>query len=132
MFKRKLSSDSFTNLLAHGTKVAGNIKFDGALKIEGEIEGNISHNSADLSVDNALNVTKTGGVVGEFIHSPNAILGGNILVKEINVEGTLRILSTAHIKNALILYRNLEIEHGAILDNCQMQHLDWTSKGEII
>jgi cytoskeletal protein CcmA (bactofilin family) len=132
MFKRKLSADSFTNLIAKGTKIAGDVKFDGALKVEGNIDGNISHNSADLSVDNALNVTKDGGIIGNFIHSPNAILGGNILVNEIRVEGTLRILSDAHIKGAKILYRSLEIEHGAILDNCQMQHLDWTSEGEVI
>lgn len=132
MFKKKLSEDSFTNLIALDSKISGNIVFSGTLRIDGDVNGNVTCSSEDTSTENSVVVGRDGTVSGAKIITPNAVLGGLISVAELRVEGTLRIKSTAKIKKALIYYRNLEIETGAVLDNCQMKHLDHCSEGEEI
>ena len=134
-FKRKLDSDVFTNLVAHGTRIAGTVEFTGVIKVEGNIEGDVIQG---VEVENGkvtkdcIILTHAGKITSERIKSFDMILGGEVNTKTIWVEDTLRILSSAKISNATIYHRNLEIEPGASIHNCVMKNLDLCSEGEII
>ena len=122
MFKKKLTDDSFTNLISEGTRIHGDIIFNGILKVEGEINADINCESKEISNANSFITTSTSKISGNVLSSPNAIIGGVCNTLSIYVTGTLRILKTAVINNANINYDILEIETGAILNNCQMIH----------
>ena len=132
IFNRKLSADSFTNLIAHGTSIGGTINFTGALKIEGKVTGDLIAGSDDIKNEDAIIVSITGEVASKSVTTVNAIIAGKVTCKELRCEDTLRVLSTADIKGASLYYRTLEIEPGAIITDCQMFHLDHVSCGEII
>jgi hypothetical protein len=77
-------------------------------------------------------VDEGGTVESASMTSADIIIGGMVYSKKIWAESTVRILASATVRDATIYYRNLEIEPGAKLINCQMKHLDYCSEGEQI
>jgi len=132
LFKRKLSSDVFTNLIANGTRISGTVEFTGVIKVEGTIEGDVIQGvqeAGKVSKD-CIILESTGKITSETIKAFDMILGGEVNTKTIWVEDTLRVLASAKISNATIYHRNLEIEPGASIHNCVMKNLDLCSEGE--
>lgn len=132
MFNRKLTSDSFTNLIAEGTVIDGNVTFAGVMKIQGVVNGNISSNVVEKKSVDCITIDMSGKVTSDAMTSTNMIIAGTVVSKKIWAEDTLRILKTAKINGAVIYYRTLEMEPGAVLHECQLKHLDHSSEGEVV
>lgn len=129
MFKRKLGTDAFTNLIAQQSEINGTVSFSGIIKIQGVVKGDIlSH--VEASLDDAIIVDNMGSVQSDLMKASNVVIAGAVFSKCIHAENTLRLLATAKMHGATVYYRTLEIEPGALLDNCQMKHLDYCSEGE--
>lgn len=133
---KKLTVDSFSNLVAEGTEVTGTVKFTGTLLIRGTVNGNIV---VGLPADekqtprrDCISVASTGVVTTEEMTASNIVIEGKVNTKKIWAEINMRISATAEIENAQIYYRILEIEQGAILKNCTLKHLDHAPEGEIV
>ena len=123
-FSRKLTTDNFTNLIGVETVVTGDIFFNGVLKIEGVVNGNIKGNgpSTKSGFDECLIVDAVGLVESESIEAANVVIAGDVKAKKIVALGTLRVMNTATIIGAEISYKNLEIEPGAKLHDCRLLH----------
>jgi hypothetical protein len=76
-------------------------------------------------------IDKSGHISSRTVSCQNAIIKGQLTAQELTVEDTLRVHAGAEVRCVKIYYRTLEIEHGAVLHDCQLIHLDHTSKGEI-
>lgn len=126
MFKRKLSSDVFTNLIAAGTVISGTVEFTGVIKIEGTVNGDLIQGVVqdNKNLTDCIILESTGKITSSTIKAHDMILSGEIVTKTVHAEDTLRILSSAKISDATIYYRNLEIEPGAIIHNCIMKNLN--------
>jgi cytoskeletal protein CcmA (bactofilin family) len=136
MFNKKLSMDSFSNLIAEGTTVNGIVQFAGALKIQGKVVGESISSISDLELKkparDCIIVDVIGIVQSEDMRANDFIIAGTVTSKRIWAEDTVRILKSATITGALIYYRTLEIEPGATIHNCQLKHLDKSSEGETL
>jgi cytoskeletal protein CcmA (bactofilin family) len=139
MFNRKLKSDSFTDLISSSMSVKGDIIFADTLKIEGLVSGDYILSAAYTGTQDShtkcndrLIIAEKSIVDSSTVKASNMIIGGQCTSKILHAEDTMRILSSGVISNATIYYRNLEIEPGALLRNCQMKHLDHCSEGEEI
>lgn len=133
-FKRKLSTDAYTNLIANGTHVDGDVVFSGIIKIEGAVKGSVLTMAPDADVKvskDCINVAQGGSVNSEKMKAFDIVIAGSVSSKIVWAEDIVRILKTGVVKNATIYYRTLEIEPGATLIDCHMKHLDHSSEGEI-
>ena len=120
--KRKLPTDSFSNLIAYGTSVTGTIIFTGVLRIEGSVNGDVIA-QADDSADDCAIVGLMGNVKSDKINARNIVIAGVVSSPNIYALGTIRILKTARIVDATITCDTLEIEQGALLHNCKLVSL---------
>lgn len=133
MFSRRLTCDNFTNLIAPRTTVSGNVYYDGVLKVQGTISGSVlreAPHDGDKQPEFTIIIDNSGLVSSKTVSCKNAIIKGKLAAQELRVEDTLRVHSGAEVKCVKIYYRTLEIEPGALLHDCQLIHLDHTSKGE--
>ncbi|MCB1669269.1 MAG: polymer-forming cytoskeletal protein [Porticoccaceae bacterium] len=96
-----------TTLIASGTHVVGDIRFQGNLEIEGEVTGNII---AEDAADARVRVLQQGHVRGD-IKVPSVVINGH-------VEGT--VAASSHVELAAkavvegdVHYAIVEIEKGA-------------------
>ena len=128
MFNKKLKTDSYTNLIANGTIVEGKITFEGTLKVQGGINGDIARKTSENK--ECLIVDKTGVISAQEINVFDSVINGTVSCKTLWVENTLRVSSEAQIIADEIYYRTLEIEPGARIHGL-MKHLDHVSTGEI-
>lgn len=134
MFSRRLTCDNFTNLIAPRTTVSGNVYYDGVLKVQGTVSGAVlkpARTEGDKKPEFTIIIDKSGLVSSRVVECQNAIIKGKLAAVELKVEDTLRIHAQAEVKCVKIYYRLLEIEPGALLHDCQLIHLDHTSKGEV-
>lgn len=131
MFKRKLNTDAYTNLIANGTEITGQLIFSGVMLIQGSFDGSfIKSVIKEKNPDDALNVGEGGYVVADFITATNVVVSGKVNAKTIHAEDTFRVTGNGEIRGATIYYRTLEIEPGTLLHDCVLKHLDHCSEGE--
>lgn len=123
-FNKKLNADSFTNLIAEGSCIEGRVQFSGTIKVQGNIKGDIAGASLEKKNNDCLIVDTCGEVTSDTVKIGDAIIAGKLRCKELQVEGTLRVHSTAQIVGATIYYRTLEIEPGALITGCHLFHID--------
>lgn len=125
----------FNHLIASECTVSGKIEFKGCLLIEshGKIEGTIF--GQDLLEEKNMSkivMRENSTVNGEKISADSMYLDGILNVNTIWCENTLMIGKHARIENSTIYHRNISIEIGATLINCNLKHLDYCSDGEIV
>lgn len=127
-FKRTLSTDSFTNLIAAGTEINGAVNFTGVIQIEGTVKGDILRNAVDpnskAKSNDVIHVTKTGNVSSALLSAKNVVIFGEVTSKKIWADDTLRIGKTAKVYGAVLYYRRLEIEPGANIHDCILKNID--------
>lgn len=130
--RKKLDTDSFTNLIAQHTVIRGAVSFSGVIQIAGMVDGDIINSiSTDPKAEpNCINITSTGVVGSDNLEATNIVVSGQVTSKVIRAEDTLRVTAGGTIKHATIYYRYLEIEPGALLHDCQLKSLDHSSEGE--
>ena len=73
MFGRK-AQPPIKSLIAHGTRIEGDLKFTEGLRVDGEVAGNISANSEQSSI---LVVSESAVVTGE-IRADHIIINGQV------------------------------------------------------
>ncbi len=101
---RKQSNE--TSLIARGTVIRGDLRFSGALHLDGRIEGSVLGEGDDA----VFTLSEHGQVHGE-IHVPQAVINGHV-TGDVNVSVRLELAPQAHIDGDL-RYHTLEMAAGA-------------------
>ncbi|HWK54289.1 MAG TPA: polymer-forming cytoskeletal protein [Hyphomicrobiales bacterium] len=106
---------NFTTLISRGTEVVGDVRFKGALEIEGKVFGNLYADDAQAQV----RVCESGLVRGE-IHVPRVVINGAV---EGNVHSSNHVELAAKARvSGDVFYRLVEVVMGAEL-NGAMHHV---------
>lgn len=114
--KGKQKATRIDTLIGQGTHIEGNINFDGGLRIDGSITGNINATGDGKSL---LTVSEKGAIEGD-VRVPNLLLNGQIS-GSVYISEHVELASKARIKGN-IYYRLLEMAIGAEI-NGQMIHV---------
>jgi cytoskeletal protein CcmA (bactofilin family) len=123
MFGNKHSKpqNRIDSLIGAGTKVSGDMHFSGGLRVDGQIDGNVTANPGKSStlvlseharVDGAINVTHlvVNGVVTGPVHA----------AEYLELQSKAKLIGDVH-------YKTLEIQLGAIIEG-RLIHLTETSE----
>ncbi|MFC4525022.1 polymer-forming cytoskeletal protein [Dyella halodurans] len=103
-----------TSLIARGTVIRGDVRFSGALHLDGRIEGTVLADEA-----NAVFTLSENGVVQGEIRVPHAIINGEVL-GDIHAGERLELAPQARITGD-VNYQTLEMAAGAQV-NGRMSH----------
>lgn len=95
-----------TSLIARGTVIRGDLRFSGALHLDGRIEGSVLGEGDDAM----FTLSEHGQVHGE-IHVPQAVINGHV-TGNVNVSVRLELAPQARIDGDL-RYHTLEMAAGA-------------------
>jgi cytoskeletal protein CcmA (bactofilin family) len=110
MLNRKRSERSNTShetsLIARGTVIRGDLRFSGALHLDGRIEGTVLGEGDDAM----LTLSEHGQVQGE-IRVPHAVINGHV-TGDVHVSARLELAPQARIDGDL-RYHTLEMTAGA-------------------
>ncbi|AXO80814.1 polymer-forming cytoskeletal protein [Olleya aquimaris] len=103
---------SIQNIIAKGTKIAGDFFSEGDLRVDGTVEGNIETTGKV--------VIGKDGLINGTLKCSNAYFEGK-LVGNLELTETLTLKSTAHIEGDVITQK-LAVEPGAIFNvSCVMK-----------
>ncbi|MGB3268807.1 MAG: polymer-forming cytoskeletal protein [Rhodanobacter sp.] len=97
---------SETSLIARGTVIRGDLRFTGALHLDGRIEGSVLAEGDDAM----FTLSEHGEVQGE-VHVPQAVINGHI-TGDVHVSVRLELAPLARIDGDL-RYHTLEMAAGA-------------------
>lgn len=95
-----------TSLIASGTVIRGDVRFSGALHLDGRIEGSVQAQSEDA----VFTLSERGQVHGE-IRVPHAMINGQVQ-GDIHVSDRLELAAQARVTGD-VRYRTLEMAAGA-------------------
>jgi cytoskeletal protein CcmA (bactofilin family) len=112
--ERKYTSSHDTSLIAHGTVIRGDLRFSGALHLDGRIEGAVLAQGDDA----VFTLSEHGQVQGE-IRVPHAVING-LVEGDIHASEKLELAPQARIIGD-VSYRTLEMAAGAQV-NGRMNH----------
>ncbi|MGO4703816.1 bactofilin family protein [Dyella sp. 2RAB6] len=113
--ERTSSSTSHdTSLIARGTVIQGDLRFSGALHLDGRIEGAVLGEGPDA----VFTLSESGQVQGD-IRVPHAIINGQVQ-GDIHIEERLELAPQARIHGD-VHYKTLEMAAGAQV-NGRMSH----------
>ncbi len=120
MFSRKrpdqVAPATTTSLIAHGTRITGDVKFEGSLFLEGQIDGQVM-----ASEPGALLTIGGQGLVQGDIHVPAAIVHGSVRGNVHAVE-RLELAATACVEGN-VCYRSIVVVAGAQIHG-RLQHCE--------
>lgn len=108
------SGSNETSLIARGTVIRGDLRFSGALHLDGRIEGTVLAEGEDA----VFTLSEHGQVQGD-IHVPHAIINGTVQ-GDIHAGERLELAVLARITGD-VHYRTLEMAAGAQV-NGRMSH----------
>jgi len=122
--ERTSSSTSHdTSLIARGTVIQGDLRFSGALHLDGRIEGAVLGEGPDA----VFTLSESGQVQGD-IRVPHAIINGHVQ-GDIHIEERLELAPQARIHGD-VHYKTLEMAAGAQV-NGRMSHRTGDSPREL-
>ena len=99
-----------SSLLAHDTCVRGDVIFDGGLRIDGRVEGNV----LGKPEGNGLLVLSDKGAVVGTVKVHDAVINGHV-EGDLEVEHFLELQANARVTGN-ITYRTLKLDCGATVD----------------
>ena len=108
MFGKK-AQPPIKSLIAHGSRVEGNLKFTEGLRVDGEVVGDIHAMTDEPSM---LVISEAAVVQGE-IHADHVIVNGTVR-GPIRARELLELQPKAHIEGD-VSYRALEMHQGAVI-----------------
>ncbi|HYF20649.1 MAG TPA: polymer-forming cytoskeletal protein [Ramlibacter sp.] len=108
MFGKK-AQPPIKSLIAHGSRVEGNLKFTEGLRVDGEVVGDIRAMSEEPSM---LVISEAAVVQGE-IHADHVIVNGTVR-GPVHARELLELQPKAHIEGD-VSYRALEMHQGALI-----------------
>lgn len=106
-----------TSLIAHGTVICGDLRFSGALHLDGRIEGCVLAEGEDAM----FTLSEHGQVQGE-IHVPHAVINGHV-TGDVNISVRLELASQARIDGDL-RYHTMEMAAGAQVNGRISRHAE--------
>lgn len=113
MFSSKRKSGKPQNridsLIGAGTRIEGDVRFSGGLRIDGEVKGNVY---ADKSVDSTLVISEQAQVEGE-ISVAHVVINGTVIGPVFAAE-TLELQPNAKVTGD-VEYTTLEMQQGAVV-----------------
>ena len=118
--KPQFKTDS---LIAMGTRIEGNIRFSGGLRIEGEVKGNVEAIGDSSSV---LFLSEKATIEGE-VSVAHFIADGTVAGK-VAVSETLELQPNARILGD-VEYALIEMHQGAVIEG-RLVHRDKSDKGD--
>ena len=96
-------------LIAHGTRIQGDVQFEDGLRVDGVVHGAISGNSGCGS----MLVISEGAVVEGGLKADQVIVNGTVK-GPIEARGALVLQAKAHVEGD-VQYAALEMQHGATI-----------------
>jgi cytoskeletal protein CcmA (bactofilin family) len=108
MFGKK-AQPPIKSLIAHGSRVEGNLKFTEGLRVDGEVVGDIRAMTEEPSM---LVISEAAVVQGE-IHADHVIVNGTVR-GPVHARELLELQPKAHVEGD-VSYRNLEMHQGAVI-----------------
>jgi cytoskeletal protein CcmA (bactofilin family) len=105
--QRKKMLRQLDTLIGQHTQIKGNLLFDGGLRIDGALVGNIASSDDPNAV---LTLSEVGSIEGD-IHVPNMIINGSI-TGNLHSSGHLELAANTKITGN-VYYNLLQIEEGA-------------------
>lgn len=123
MFGKKNSQASHSSidcLISSKTRITGDVQFEGGLRIDGEIKGNLHGNSTSLLI-----VSESARLEGE-VHVAHAVVNGSIkgtvyVANQIELQAKARVIGDVH-------YRTLEMHPGAVVEGRLVHQVSEESK----
>jgi cytoskeletal protein CcmA (bactofilin family) len=106
-----------TSLIARGTVIRGDLRFSGALHLDGRIEGCVLAEGEDAM----FTLSEHGQVQGE-IHVPHAVINGHV-TGDVNISVRLELASQARIDGDL-RYHTMEMAAGAQVNGRISRHAE--------
>lgn len=100
------NNNNETSLIARGTSIRGDVRFSGALHLDGRIEGSVIGEG-----ENAMFTLSEHGQVHGEIHVPQAMINGHV-TGDVHVSVRLELAPLARIDGDL-RYHTLEMAAGA-------------------
>jgi cytoskeletal protein CcmA (bactofilin family) len=104
-----------TSLIARGTTIRGDVRFTGALHMDGQVDGSIQ---ADNGSEAVFTLSEHGRVAGE-IRVPHAVINGTVK-GDIHIGERLELAAQARVEGN-VHYKVLEMAAGAQV-NGKMSH----------
>lgn len=108
MFGKK-AQPPIKSLIAHGSRVEGNLKFTEGLRVDGEVVGEVRA----LTDEPSMLVISEAAVVQGEIHADHVIVNGTVR-GPIHARELLELQPKAHIEGD-VSYRALEMHQGAVI-----------------
>ncbi|WP_332814134.1 bactofilin family protein [Ramlibacter sp.] len=108
MFGKK-AQPPIKSLIAHGSRVEGNLKFTEGLRVDGEVVGEVRA----LTDEPSMLVISEAAVVQGEIHADHVIVNGTVR-GPIHARELLELQPKAHIEGD-VSYRTLEMHQGAVI-----------------
>lgn len=104
--------------------IAGKVEFEKQLNVYGTIHGNV------ISKNGTLIVERSGLVTGDVeVFVKNMVVDGLVDASHIKATETIRVTKNGIIEGSKITFHTLEIEEGAVLENCRLDHKPWPRCG---
>lgn len=126
--KKEMSIDisRLTSLLAHDTCIRGDVIFDGGLRIDGRVEGNVIGKPDGKGL---LVLSEKGSVIGMLaVH--DAVINGRV-EGDLEVAHFLELQANARVTGN-ITYRTLKLDCGATVDGRLMRINDQPAAPEAV
>jgi cytoskeletal protein CcmA (bactofilin family) len=122
--ERAANASQDTSLIARGTVIRGDLRFSGALHLDGCIEGTVLAEGEDA----VFTLSEHGRVHGQ-IHVPQAIINGQV-EGDIHVGERLELAPLARITGD-VHYRTLEMAAGAQVNGRMSHHVEALAPREL-
>ena len=120
----RASGSHDTSLIARGTVIRGDLRFSGALHLDGRIEGAVLAEGEDA----VFTLSEHGQVLGE-IRVPHAIINGQV-TGDIHAAARLELAPQARITGD-VHYRTLEMAAGAQVNGRMSHRLEASAPREL-
>lgn len=114
---RRFKTPKVSTVIGQGTRITGDLSFDGGLHLDGEIKGNISTREEGKTT---LIVSEKGSIEGD-VRVDSLILNGKV-VGDVHVSERVELASEARVTGT-VHYRMLEMAMGAQV-NGQLVRMD--------
>lgn len=127
MFSKRQSKpqDRIDSLIGAATKIEGNLNFSGGLRVDGEINGNVT---ASLDKPSTLVLSEHGRVNGEI--SVTHLVVNGMVVGAVSAAEYLELQSKAKVVGD-VRYKTLEIQLGAIVEG-KLLHLEEPENDKVV
>jgi cytoskeletal protein CcmA (bactofilin family) len=122
MFGKK-DHTAIKTLIAHGTRIRGDLEFEDGLRVDGEVHGAITSHSDGGS----MLVISDGAVVEGGLKADHVIINGTVR-GPVEARGVLELQAKAKIEGD-VQYASLEMTHGATILG-QLRPLEVPAEGD--